>query len=262
MNWMNSEDMFLLSSCRKNRTGSHTLQRNRVFFALVFHVCMCMVIQLSGQDHVNDTLIVTKCLDFEIDGLGTHHNWNETAWINLLQRDSLGNRYQTQVKIRYSESGLYFLFHCEDSIITSTLKEDFADLWNEDVVEIFLWTSGEHSIYFEYELSPANYELPILVPNMEGVFLGWRPWHYEGDRRTRHKTGIVKKNTRIQSWMAEIYIPYALLKPLLNIPPEKGTTWRINLYRNDYDRGLSSWSWKAIVKSYHEYEKFGVLLFQ
>ena len=58
----------------------------------------------------------------------------------------------------------------------------FADLWTEDVVEIFFWPDEEMPVYFEYELSPRNYELPILVPNKAGSFLGWRPWKYEGER--------------------------------------------------------------------------------
>jgi hypothetical protein len=60
------------------------------------------------------------------------------------------------------------------------MQGDFLDLWNEDVVEAFFWTDESNPIYFEYELSPLNYELPILVPNNKGKFLGWLPWHYEG----------------------------------------------------------------------------------
>ena len=70
-----------------------------------------------------------------------------------------------------------------DRKVTATMAEDFADLWNEDVFEFFLWPDERQSIYFEYEISPLGYELPILVPNVDHKFLGWRPWHYEGDRK-------------------------------------------------------------------------------
>jgi hypothetical protein len=59
-------------------------------------------------------------------------------------------------------------------------------LYNEDVIEAFFWPDEKNPLYFEYELSPLNYELAILVPNNKGNFFGWRPWHYEGDRKTRH----------------------------------------------------------------------------
>ncbi len=136
------------------------------------------------------------------------------------------------------------------------MKTDFSDLWKEDVVEAFFWTDETTPLYFEYELSPYNFELPILVPNNNGTFLGWLPWHYEGDRKTRHATRITPN-----SWMAEFFIPYALLKPLSNVPPKKGTTWRCNFYRLDYDEGSSKWSWQLTGKNFHDYEKFGTILF-
>ena len=103
--------------------------------------------------------------------------------------------------------------------MTSTLKEDFADLFDEDVVEAFFWTDENVPMYFEYELSPLNYELPILVPNIRGNFLGWRPWHYEGNRKTRHATHYSKMG-KVMAWTAEFFIPYHLLKPMTNIPPK------------------------------------------
>ena len=56
--------------------------------------------------------------------------------------------------------------------------------------EVFLWTDERYSIYFEYEISPLNYELPLLVPNFGGEFLGWRPCHYEGKRKIRKATAV------------------------------------------------------------------------
>ena len=79
----------------------------------------------------------------------------------------------------YSKTGLYFLMDGTDRKLTATMTEDFMDLWNEDVFEVFLWTDERYPVYFEYEISPLNHELPILVPNFGGQFLGWRPWHYE-----------------------------------------------------------------------------------
>ncbi|MBN2366806.1 MAG: hypothetical protein JXL67_11615, partial [Calditrichaeota bacterium] len=64
-------------------------------------------------------------------------------------------------------------------------------------------------------------------------------------------------------WRAEFYIPYELLKPLGNVPPESGTHWRVNLYRGDYDLGyFESWSWQPVEKTFHEYKKFGTFIFK
>ena len=140
------------------------------------------------------------------------------------------------------------------------------DLWNEDVYEVFLWTDERHTTYFEYEISPLNRELPILIPNFGGQFLGWRPWHYEKDRSTRKATtvtgGARTSGAAIQGWRAEFFIPYVLLRPLQNVPPKAGTRWRLNVYRMDHDDGKrTQWDWAPVGNSFHEFEKFGDMLF-
>ncbi|MFI5186206.1 MAG: carbohydrate-binding family 9-like protein [Chitinophagales bacterium] len=209
----------------------------------------------------NDELKVKHTMDFDINGDGNATNWNSAQWLELSKSTDAGVSYRTQVKMLYSDSGIYCLYRCEDKKITATMKDDFLDLWNEDVVEAFFWTDESVPIYFEYELSPLNYELPILVPNMKGKFLGWRPWHYEGNRRTKHATHINKDGDAVTSWTAEFFIPYSLLTPLNNVPPGKGTRWRANFYRIDYDNGESSWQWQKTIKNFHDYELFGQLLF-
>ena len=215
----------------------------------------------QNNDH-RDALVIKATSDFDITGTGGAKEWQTTEWIQIPKRRGTAD-YSTRAKLLYSDTGLYGLFSCQDKTITATLKEDFARLWTEDVVEIFLWTDESVPLYFEYELSPLNYELPILVPNMEGDFLGWRPWQYEGARKIRHATKVVRDQSgKTTEWIAEFCIPYALLKPLRNVPPEKGAQWRINMYRNDFDQDQTSWSWRRVEKSYHDYENFGVIRFE
>ena len=166
----------------------------------------------------------------------------------------------------YSNTGLYFLMEGTDRTLTTTMNEDFLDLWTEDVFEVFLWTDERFPVYFEYEISPLNRELAILVPNFGGQLLGWRPWHYERDRVTRKATSAIggpkHSQASIQGWRAEFFIPYTLLRPLQNVPPKEGTHWRANFYRMDYDGGQrTQWEWARVGESFHEYLKFGELLF-
>lgn len=201
-------------------------------------------------------LTVAKTTDFSINGLGNAVEWKKTDWLTLPHREGKKN-YETKVKLMYSDSGLYCLFQNADGKITSTMNEDFSDLWKEDVAEIFFWTDEKVPIYFEYEISPRNFELPILVPNINGKFLGWRPWHYTGARVIRHATNILPN-----AWTAEFFIPYKVLEPLTNVPPKKGMTWRCNMYRIDHDDGASEWSWQPVRTNFHDFEKFGVIMFE
>jgi hypothetical protein len=227
-----------------------------------FVFSMVMMANVSAQADDSSIITVKKTKDFSLTGLGDAAAWKTTSFIKLQKKLTTGVNYTTQFKILYSDSGIYCLYICEDSLITSTLKEDFADLYNEDVVEAFFWPDEKSVIYFEYELSPWNYELPILVPNYNGKFLGWRPWHYEKERRTRHAASINKQAGKVMGWTAEFFIPYVLLSPLENVPPKAGTKWRANFYRIDYDKGGNYWSWKPTGLSFHEYKKFGTIIFE
>jgi len=208
--------------------------------------------------HINDDAVlkVKTTADFQVSGDGSHANWNRTEWITLPQRSG-STPLATKVKMLYSQSGVYVLFQCSDEQVTATMKADFMDLWKEDVVEVFLWPDEKSVTYFEYEISPLNYELPILISNNKGELHRWMPFHYEADRKTQH---AVSKQAK--GWTAECYIPYALLRPLNNIQPQPGTRWRANFYRVDYDKGEAEWSWQLTGPSFHDYEKFGTLLFE
>lgn len=211
--------------------------------------------------------LIHKTTNFQVTGSGSAAEWDQADWFEIPQRTHNGEDMKTTAKVLYSDSGMYFLIECEDQKMTSTLTEDNADLYNEDVVEVFLWTDENHPIYFEYEISPLNYELVLLVPNFDGNFLGWIPWHYEGDRRIQHATSVKggKKESMasIESWTSEFFIPFELLKPLRNVPPVSGMEWRMNIYRMDYDSGeRDRWEWQPIEKNFHDYKLFGRIRFE
>jgi hypothetical protein len=221
---------------------------------------------VRAQTEERPRVVVKPAPDFEVTGAGEHAAWQQAEWTPMRRRQADGHPYDTRFKALYSTTGVYFLMDGTDSKLTATMTEDYMDLWNEDVFEVFLWTDERYPVYFEYEISPLNHELPILIPNFGGQFLGWRPWHYEKDRQTRKATSITggpkQSQAAIKGWRAEFFIPYTLLRPLQNVPPKAGTRWRANFYRMDYDNGKTTqWEWARVGKSFHEYEKFGDLVF-
>ncbi len=208
--------------------------------------------------------------DFEVTGDGRAEAWKKAEWEPLHKRTKDGHPYETRVKALYSKTGVYFLMDATDKKLTVTGKQDYDDLWTEDVFEVFLWPDERHPVYFEYEISPLEKELPILVPNFDGKFLGWRPWMYEGKRKTRKATtamgGPKQAGAAVNGWRAEVFLPYELLQPLQNVPPKPGTRWRANFYRVDYDDlgdvKSTGWDWARVGPSFHEFQKFGTLVFE
>ena len=216
----------------------------------------------SGQE-----LIIRECHDFELTGKGESEQWDLADWSAMNLLDDTEDRYETRFKMLYSKKGIYVLGSCEDKLISTEYDKDQGDIWNGDVFEVFLQTDPSSPLYFEYEINPLNAELAILVPNNEGDFFGWSPWHYEEERKIKRavhiRDGIAKSGSKISGWTAEMFFPFALFKGLKNVPPKPGTTWRGNFYRMDYDSGKQiKWSWEPIETTFHEYKKFGTIIFK
>ena len=210
---------------------------------------------------------VLRTGDFAVDGKGGAGAWSRAEWQALTPRAAGSDAHPTRFKMLYSASGLYVVMDGEDRTLTATMKADFLDLWTEDVFEFFLWPDERYPVYFEYEISPLGFELPILVPNFGGQFYGWRPWHYEGARKIQKavavRGGPATTGAAITGWTAEVFVPYDLLKPLSNVPPSPGVRWRANFYRVDADEGRNAhWYWTPVGPSFHEFQKFGTLVFE
>lgn len=249
---------------------------NRLIVLTSFFV-FCFINAIIAQEK---SVTVKHTSDFVVTGDGSNTTWNTTQWHTITQRTSKelkANKWHisderlniqdaqlnTQFKILYSDKGIYCLFQCEDSLLTSTIKKDFGELYNEDVVEVFFWPDTARSIYFEYELSPYNYELPLVIFNNKGNINGWLPFKYRGNIRTTHAVNVSKPeaNGRIR-WTSEVFIPYTLLAAFTKTPPKKGMQWKANFYRIDYDKEPVYSSWQLTRGSYHDPEKFGTLVFE
>lgn len=241
-----------------------------IFTFLIFFVLNPNSNNTFGQSGNNSSITIKKTTDFTITGEGTADNWSETEWVELIQFSNHENSdgLVTRAKILYTDKGMYFFFEAEDETLTTTMDSDFMKLWQEDVVEVFLWPNESETIYFEYEISPMNYELPILVANNEGDQSHWIPYDYSyiGERKTLHETSVEggekESGASVTKWKAEFFIPFELLRPLKNNFPESGTRWRANFYRIDYDHGSTHWAWQPTEGNFHEYEKFGTFIFE
>jgi hypothetical protein len=241
-----------------------------MILSLVFFLVAFNAFPLVGQ--ALSTLQAQKTHDFTVTGDGTSQNWTETDWVELIQRTNHENdsERKTFVKVLYSDTGIYFLFRCDDDLVSATITSHFEELWREDVVEVFLWPDESEEVYFEYELSPLNYELPILVSKTDSGQSHWIPFEYsysEGHpRKVNHQTsaagGKLASGEKIDEWRAEFFIPFELLVPLKNRIPKSGTTWRANMYRVDYDYGSTSWTWQPVTTNFHDIYNYGTLVFE
>lgn len=203
--------------------------------------------------------------DFELTGTGSAATWQALPWLAMTRVTGTA-AYATLFKLAWSATGIYCLADCEDRILTCQERQDFDNIFEDDVVEAFFWPSEAWPLYFEYEISPLGRELPILVPNNNGQFMGWLPWHYDGARKTRTAThvrgGEAKPGASVSGWSAEFFIPFALLRGLTEAP-RIGDRWRANVYRIDGDTlPRTHWAWCPDTgRNFHQFQQFGTIEF-
>jgi hypothetical protein len=232
------------------------------FMAMRAILLMCFLGFSTSLFAGGDTLGVQQVTDFVIDGKGSHANWQQGDWVPLTKLDKGADAYHTRFKILYSEKGVYVLFHGIDRKTTSVYMNDFENLFNGDVFEVFFHTDPSTPLYFEYEINAYNKELVLLIPHLDKRVMGWVPWHYNGERKVIKQVDVVREYGHMQSWTAEMFIPFSLLSPLGNVPAKKGMCWNANFCRLDYDEGnMIKWSWSPIQTSFHEYKKYKTIRF-
>jgi hypothetical protein len=189
----------------------------------------------------------------------SHKDWNLLPWMVMEQVGIRQAAYETKAKLAYNKHGIASVVWCQDRVLTVQDREDFGDLYLDDVVEWFFWTDERYPVYIEYEMSPKNKELILFVSNTNGEFMGWQPWKYEKDRRISHQVVVEEGNT----WIASCFIPFALLKGLSNSNPRAGTVWRGNIFRMDFDQTPEA-KWALDPESgaqFHNYKQFAILRF-
>ncbi|MEN6471163.1 MAG: carbohydrate-binding family 9-like protein [Clostridiaceae bacterium] len=200
---------------------------------------------------------------------GAHeHNWSgaDRQPLTLVGGES---ECRAEVHLLWSDTGLYIRFDCEDARLSCSGLPDFADLYTEDAVELFLQPDSALPLYFEYELSPLGAELPLLVCNNGVSYYGWLPFQYRGARNTRRHTRVLGGGmapfSACTGWVAEAYIPFALLEGLPCVPPKAGDRWQANFCRIDHDRSgePARWAWEpAAGTEFHDFGKFGEIVFE
>jgi len=221
---------------------------------------------LFAQSEIKTPLVVRRCNDFTVSGKGDHPEWQKANPVRLTQLDNHGKQQETSFKILYSSTGIYVLFIGIDEKITSTFNNDFENLYEGDVFEVFFHPDTAEPIYFEYEISPLEKELVLLITNRNGKFGRWMPFNYKNQavvKKVHINGGEKKTGSALQSWSAELFFPNSLLFSLNKIPPTPGMRWNANFCRLDYDTGkMTKWSWSPIKVSFHEKEKFFSLRFE
>jgi hypothetical protein len=138
----------------------------------------------------------------------------------------------TQAAVAWDDVNLYVAFSSVDAEPWGTMKNHDDQLWEEEVVEVFLDPDGDGRNYAEIEVSPHNVVVDLLIPApRQGGGQAIR-WNAAGLRTAvaMHAAG----------WVVEMAIPWRSLTDAgTDRAPGPGDRWRVGLYRIERPGGPS-----------------------
>ena len=217
---------------------------------------------------------VLKATDpITIDGLLDEADWKRVVEAPMNNhRDGSPNPLKTTVRILWDDTNLYVGFYCEDKDAWATYDKKDANLWEEEVVEIFVDPDEYTHFYYEYEYNPLNNFLDLVVMNagkrLNGKFGGWFAWDHKGMKNAVYLKGDPKHGTNDEYWTVEVALPLDAFWVAANIPPKDGDMWRFNAYRferKDPKEPKNYWqaAWCPVINgSFHTPWRFGKIYFK
>lgn len=209
------------------------------------------------------------CGPIAIDGRLDERDWLQTEWLQLEKvlrepGDESALRATTRVAALWDTENLYLAFAIEDAEIWATLRDHDARLFEEECVEFFIDPSGDGCHYIEAQVNSLNTIRDLLVDTSienpgKAEYDAMARWHFNAMRSAvQMRTGW--------GWTLEIAIPWEEFEfSKCSFPPRPGHAMRANFYR--YERSqtgaqpLELSAWSQVVRSFHEPERFGQLIF-
>jgi hypothetical protein len=201
-----------------------------------------------------------------VDGQLDDPSWQKAPVVELALADTGGRpKQRTTARLLWDDDYLYVAFYCEDTDIWGTTTERDQDIYNQEVVEVFIDDDCDDYSYIEIEVSPLNAVLDLFVLNRGGHMRGLWDWDSEGLRTAVIVEGDPSRRggEGDRFWTVEMAIPMADFMTAPNLPPQPGDVWHFNLYRIDraaWGDEYSAWSPPGII-NYHTPQRFGRLVF-
>jgi hypothetical protein len=181
--------------------------------------------------------------------------------------------FATRFRALWTPATLYVRFDADDTSPWFTKHRRDANLWEEEVVEIFIDPAGRGADYYELEISPANVVCDLRVRTPYPTLKSETAFDLEG--LESDVTLFGEGPDRAPGWVATAALPFAGLRALpvpddVRIPPDAGDAWRFNVFRIKRPNGpmrpsdgaiLAAWS-PTGGPSFHVPAAFQALLFR
>ena len=170
----------------------------------------------------------------------------------------------TAARLLWDDANLYIAFECTDPDIFGRQAGRDSELWEEEVVEVYVDPEGDGKDYLEFEVNPRNAVIDLKIASADQVkhYKRWREWNSQGWKTAVQVDGTLDdREDTDRGWTVEMAIPLADLAP---VRPKLGASWRLQLYRIDRSKPLGEKpmfaAWSA-TDTFHKPTRFGRLVF-
>jgi hypothetical protein len=143
----------------------------------------------------------------------------------------------TSFRALWDADGLFVRFDVTDPAPWHTMTRRDDEIWNEEVVELFLDVGSTVREYAELEINPANVVVDLWVePGASRYDKGWDVAGLE--------TRVVPRadaSGKPIGWVGTAHVPWSALRAKAPsgtaLPPRPGDRWRFNVYRIERPNG-------------------------
>lgn len=178
-----------------------------------------------------------------IDGVLGEFAWAQAVQINHFDRILAPYNqvlHPTRARMLWDDAHFYFAFACEDEDVWAIYQREDDELWEEEVVEVFIDPDGDGRDYLELEVNPLNTVVDLAIQQLTPTWAVDIDWDIAGLRTAVRVEGTVNDSLSLdKGWTAEIAIPWDAMVGRIGGGgrPDPGDTWRLNLYRIERTAG-------------------------
>ncbi len=143
----------------------------------------------------------------------------------------------TSFRALWDSDGLFVRYDVTDPAPWHTMTHRDDEIWNEEVVELFLDVGSTVREYAELEISPANVVVDLWVEPGRSRYD--KSWDIAG-----LETSVVPRadaSGKAIGWTGTAFVPWSALRAkapaATALPPRPGDRWRFNVYRIERPNG-------------------------
>ncbi len=177
---------------------------------------------------------------------------------------------KSRAYLLWDKDFLYIGVDMEDKDLWADREGHDEDLWNNDVIELFLKPREDSFHYYEFEINPLNATLDLFYPRRgAGRWERWKGYESGIISAVTLKGTLNEWRDIDKGWTVEFKIPFKSFQETVS-PPRLGDWWRFAICRynysvhlpSDYSMGRElSTSTPIKEKAFHFYEYYQVLIF-